>query len=217
VSKTALYTYWRSTAAYRVRIALNLKGVDYTSVPVHLLRDGGEQKTPAFLARNPQGLVPVLSVGEDDISQSLAIVEFLEETTPEPPLLPADPAGRARVRGLAMAIACDIHPICNLRVLQFLSGDLGLSDEQRSMWIRHWITEGFRAIETRLVNDGSSGEFCHGDQPGLADICLVPQVYNAQRFACPMDPFPAIARINASCLELAAFSEAVPENQPDAS
>ena len=216
MSTISLYTYWRSTAAYRVRIALNLKGMEYTSVPVHLLRDGGEQKAPAFLARNPQGLVPVLSVGEDNISQSLAIVEYLEETTPEPPLLPADPAGRARVRGLAMAIACDIHPICNLRVLKFLTGDMDLSDEQRSTWIRHWITEGFRAIETRLVNDGSTGDFCHGDRPGLADICLVPQVYNAHRFACPMDPCPTIARINESCLGLEAFREAVPENQPDA-
>ena len=174
MSATALYTYWRSTAAYRVRIALRLKGIDYASIPVHLLRGGGEQKSAEFRARNPQGLVPVLAVDDVELSQSLAIIEYLEETRPDPALLPSDPAGRARVRGLAMIIACDIHPICNLRVLKFLGEDLGGSDVQRSTWIRHWIGEGFRAIETRLVEDGQTGAFCHGDSPGLADICLVP-------------------------------------------
>lgn len=211
-----LYTYWRSTAAYRVRIALNLKSVEYTSIPVHLVRDGGEQHKPEFLELNPQRLVPVLSDGAADISQSLAIIGYLEETYPDPPLLPASPLERARVRSLATAIACDIHPICNLRVLQYLGGKLGADDEQRSAWIHHWIGQGFDALEKRLSEDSATGTYCHGEQPGLADICLVPQVYNADRFGCDMKPYPTIRRIQHACLDLAGFRDAVPESQIDA-
>jgi len=216
VTDTKLYTYWRSTAAYRVRIALNLKGVEYTSLPVHLIRDGGEQHKPGFRQRNPQGLVPVLSENGIDISQSLAIIAYLEETRPQPPLLPSAPVERARVRSLATMIACDIHPICNLRVLQYLGGELDIDDDQRNGWIHHWIRQGFDAVETRLSGDKATGTFCHGEQPGLADICLVPQVYNADRFECDMDSYPTIRRIQQACLELAEFRDAAPENQIDA-
>lgn len=216
MTDTRLYTYWRSTAAYRVRIALNLKGVEYTSLPVHLVSDGGEQHKPEFRGINPQGLVPVLSENGTDVSQSLAIIAYLEETRPQPPLLPPTPVERARVRSLATMIACDIHPICNLRVLQYLGGELGANDAQRSAWIGHWIAEGFGAIESRLSSDESSGTFCHGEQPGLADICLVPQVYNADRFECDMDAYPTIRRIQTACLELEEFRDAAPENQIDA-
>jgi maleylacetoacetate isomerase/maleylpyruvate isomerase len=216
VTDIRLYTYWRSTAAYRVRIALNLKSVEYTSIPVHLVRDGGEQRKPEFLELNPQGLVPVLSDGAADISQSLAIIGYLEETCPDPPLLPASPLERARVRSLATAIACDIHPICNLRVLQYLGSKLGADDEQRSAWIHHWISLGFDALEKRLSEDSATGTYCHGEQPGLADICLVPQVYNADRFECDMKPYPTIRRIQQACLDLAGFRDAAPESQVDA-
>jgi len=216
VSNTRLYTYWRSTAAYRVRIALNLKGVEYTSLPVHLVRDGGEQRKPTFLELNPQGLVPVLADGAENISQSLAIIGYLEETQPEPSLMPPTPLERARVRSLATTIACDIHPICNLRVLQYLGDNLGAVDEQRNEWIHHWIREGFDAIEKRLATDSATGTYCHGEQPGLADICLVPQVYNADRFECDMKPYPTIRRIEQACLDLAGFRNAAPENQVDA-
>ena len=217
MTDTKLYTYWRSTAAYRVRIALNLKGVEYTSLPVHLIRDGGEQHTPEFRQRNPQGLVPVLSDNGTDINQSLAIIGYLDETRPQPPLLPPAPVERARVRSLATMIACDIHPICNLRVLQYLGGELGIDDDQRNGWIHHWIGQGFAAIETRLSGDDATGTYCHGEKPGLADICLVPQVYNADRFECDMNPYPTIRRIQTACLELAEFRDAAPENQIDAS
>ena len=216
MTDTKLYTYWRSTAAYRVRIALNLKGVEYTSLPVHLARDGGEQHKPEFREINPQGLVPVLSENGTEISQSLAIIGYLDETRPEPPLLPPTPAERARVRSLATMIACDIHPICNLRVLQYLGRELGIDDDQRNGWIHHWIAEGFRAIESRLSTDESTGTFCHGERPGLADICLIPQVYNADRFECDMNPYPTIRRIQTACLELDEFQAAAPENQIDA-
>jgi maleylacetoacetate isomerase/maleylpyruvate isomerase len=182
VIRPVLYTYWRSSAAYRVRIALNIKGVEYDSRSVHLVRDGGEQHSPAYRQINPQGLVPAL-VHEDRIySQSLAIIEYLEERYPEPSLLPRDPGDRARVRGLAQMVACDIHPLNNSRVQKYLVGELGLGDEQKLAWYRHWITLGFGAIEARLDQDGYTGRFCHGDTAGLADLCLVPQVYNAERF-----------------------------------
>lgn len=211
-----LYGYWRSTAAWRVRIALNLKGLAWQAVPVHLLRGGGEQRTPAYLEINPQGLVPALQVDGLLLTQSLAIIEYLEETHPAPPLLPPDPAGRARVRSLAQLVACDIHPLNNLRVLQFLRDQCGLDDARRDAWYRHWVTVGLRALETRLAGDGGSGRFCHGDTPGLADCCLVPQLYNARRYECELEAFPAVLRIEAACMELDAFRAADAAAQPDA-
>lgn len=211
-----LYTYWRSSAAYRVRIALNIKGVEYESRPVHLVRGGGEQHSPAYRQINPQKLVPAL-VHEDRIyTQSLALIEYLEEKYPEPPLMPRDPGDRARVRGLAQMVACDIHPLNNSRVQKFLTAEFGLDDEHKLTWYRHWIALGFEAIEAKLDQDGYTGRFCHGDTVGLADACLVPQVYNAERFGCDVSIYPTIARINAACLELDAFLRAAPESQPDA-
>ena len=211
-----LYTYWRSSSAYRVRIALNLKGLDWESVPVHLVRDGGEQHRPGYRAVNPQGLVPALEDGELTLTESLAIIEYLEETRPEPALLPADPAGRARVRSLALLVACSIQPLNNLGVLQYLGAAAGLDQEGRDQWYRHWVSAGFDALETRLAREPATGRFCHGDTPGLADCCLVPQVYNARRYGCDLGPYPTIARIDAECAKLEAFSAAAPEQQPDA-
>jgi maleylacetoacetate isomerase len=211
-----LYGYWRSTAAWRVRIALNLKGLAWESVPVHLLRDGGEQRTPAFLALNPQGLVPALDIDGRVLTQSLAIIEYLDETRPQPPLLPSDPGGRARARSLAQLVAADIHPLNNLRVLQQLRDRFSLDEAQRDAWYRHWVGEGLGALEARLAGEPGSGRFCHGDTPGLADCCLVPQLYNARRYGCPLGEFPAILAIEAACLELDAFKAAAPDVQPDA-
>lgn len=211
-----LYGYWRSSAAYRVRIALNLKGIAYEQAPVHLVRDGGEQHSPDYRALNPQGLVPALRTDDGLITQSLAIVEYLEETVPSPPLLPADALGRARVRSLAQVVACDVHPLQNLRVLQYLTGELGVTDEQRLTWIRHWIEAGLGALESRLAASSDTGTYCHGDTPGLADLCLVPQLYNAVRFECDLAAWPTVARINDACLAHEAFRAAVPEAQPDA-
>ncbi|WP_287496213.1 maleylacetoacetate isomerase [Pandoraea sp. CB10b_02] len=211
-----LYSYFRSSAAYRVRIALNLKGIDYDTVPVHLVRDGGEQLKPAYRALNVNGLVPTYVDGDVNIHQSLAIIEYLEETHPTPALLPADPAARAHVRALALDIAADIHPIDNLRVLRYLKHDLGVSEEQKNAWYVHWIVEGFKALEARLAARSSQGGFMFGDTPTLADCCLVPQVYNANRFKVDMTPFPRIAAVNAHCLTLDAFRRATPEAQPDA-
>lgn len=211
-----LYGYWRSTAAWRVRIALNLKGLAWQPVPVHLLRDGGEQRMPAYLEINPQGLVPALQVDGIVLTQSLAIIEYLEETHPAPPLLPPDPASRARVRSLAQLVASDIHPLNNLRVLQFLRDQCGLDDARRDEWYRHWVTVGLRALETRLAGDAGSGRFCHGDTPGLADCCLVPQLYNARRYDCELDAFPTALRIESACMELDAFRAADAAVQPDA-
>ena len=220
-----LYSYFRSTAAYRVRLALNLKGLEYDVIPVHLLRDGGEHKSPEYLAKNPTGLVPTLEVDKrvensvNDsvyIAQSIAILEYLEERYPEPPLLPADPLGRARVRALTQTIACDMHPLNNLRVLKYLTGPMGLSEEQKLQWYKHWIAVGFSSIETTLSNKTTTGLFCHGDQASFADCCLIPQIYNAERFGCPMDDYPSIARINDHCKSLEAFIDADPATQPDA-
>jgi maleylpyruvate isomerase len=207
------YTYYRSSAAYRVRIALNLKGLAAEEHYVHLRK--GEQRDEAFLKLNPQGLLPALIDGETVISQSLAIIEYLEETRPEPALLPPDAPGRARVRQLALAVACDIHPIDNLRVLGYLGSELGADEAAKAKWYRHWIVEGLGAIE-RLLADDATGEFCHGDRPGLADICLIPQLYNARRFETDLSPFPTVARIETACLKLDAFSWAAPDVQPDA-
>lgn len=211
-----LHGYWRSTAAWRVRIALHLKGVDWEHRPVHLLRDGGEQRRPEFLALNPQGLVPALEIDGRVLTQSLAIIEYLEETRPAPPLLPGDPAGRARVRSLAQVVASDLHPLNNLRVLQYLDGRLHASEDQRAEWYRHWVAAGLAALEARLAGEPGTGRFCHGDLPGMADCCLVPQLYNARRYDCPLDAYPTLLRIESACLELDAFAAASPERQPDA-
>ena len=212
-----LYTYFRSSAAYRVRIALSLKGLDYQSAPVHLVRDGGQQRQAAYLGKNPQGLVPALELPDGTVlTQSLAIMEYLEEAYPQQPLLPADALGRARVRALSQAIACDIHPVNNLRVLQYLQQQLHIDDAQKNAWYRHWISEGLGAVEALLARHPATGSFCHGDTPTLADCCLVPQVFNALRFGCPLDAFPTVRRIAEHCNTLAAFAQAAPARQPDA-
>lgn len=211
-----LYGYWRSTAAWRVRLALNLKGLEWEYRAVHLVRDGGEQRQPEFLALNPQGLVPALAIDGQLLTQSLAIIEYLDETRPEPPLLPPDAAGRARVRSLAQLVAADLHPLNNLRVLQYLGDPLQVGEEGRNAWYRHWVEVGLAALETRLAGEAATGRFCHGDTPGLADCCLVPQLYNARRYDCPLDPYPTLVRIESACLELDAFRAATPDRQPDA-
>lgn len=211
-----LYSYWRSSAAYRVRIGLNLKGLAYETRPVHLVRDGGEQHADDYRALNPQALVPMLVDGERRITQSLAILEYLDETFPKPALLPADTRGRARVRSLAMLVACDIHPLNNLRVLQYLKRENGLEQPAIDAWMLHWMREGFAAMEAMLTDDSGTGTFCHGETPTIADCCLVPQLYNARRFDLDLSPYPALVRIEANCLALPAFDAARPENQPDA-
>lgn len=205
-----LYTYFRSSAAYRVRIALNLKGVAYESVPVHLVRN--EHLAADYLDVNPQGRVPALEADGATLIQSPAILEYLEERFPQPPLLPADPAERARVRAAAAVIACDVHPVNNLSVLRRLKA-MGHSQDEIDAWIRHWIGEGFKALEA-LVGEGP---FCFGPAPTLADVYLVPQLYNARRFSTPLDAYPKILAAEAACLALPAFSQAAPEAQPDAS
>jgi maleylacetoacetate isomerase/maleylpyruvate isomerase len=213
-----LYSYWRSSAAYRVRIALNLKGLSYETRAVHLVRDGGEQHSAAHHTLNPLDSVPVLLDGDRAITQSLAIMEYLDEMHPEleTALLPVDARGRAQVRALAMAVCCDIHPLGNLRVLQHLEKEFGASEEQRAAWSRRWIDAGFAAIEAMLLESAATGRYCHGETPSMADACLVPQVYNAIRWKLPLDDYPTIARIYHSCTELEAFQRAAPEAQPDA-
>jgi len=212
-----LYGYWRSSAAYRVRIALNLKGLDYETIPVHLTENGGEQHSVAFRGLNPQELVPVLRDGERIIRQSLAIIEYLDETYDGAlKLMPATARDRARVRGLAQVVACDILPLGNLRVLQYLEREFGVPPIERERWAQHWIGEGLRALEALLADSPATGEFCEGDTPGLADILLVPQVYNARRWGLDLTPFPVVTRIDEACRRLEAFRRAAPENQPDA-
>jgi maleylacetoacetate isomerase len=211
-----LYTYFRSSAAYRVRIALGLKGLPYEAVPVHLVKGGGEQLKDEYRAVNPSALVPTFEDGEATITQSMAILEYLEETHPAPALLPATPLERARVRELAQLVACDIHPLNNLRVLRYLVRTLKVGDAAKTEWYRHWIVEGFGALEAQLARDPAVGRFCHGDSPTFADCFLVPQVYNAQRFDIELGPYPTIARINDACAELPAFIAAHPARQPDA-
>lgn len=211
-----LYTYFRSSAAYRVRIALNLKGLQADYRYVHLVKDGGQHRKPEYLALNPQGLVPALVDDGNVLTQSLAIMEYLDETHPEPQLLPKDPVGRARVRALAQVVACEIHPVNNLRILKYLEKEFGIDEAGRKQWYRHWVTEGFIALEKMLADNQETGRFCHGDAPTIADLCLVPQVFNARRFEMDMTRFPVIARIDAECLKLNAFSSAAPERQLDA-
>ncbi len=209
-----LYTYFRSGTSHRVRIALNLKGLAYESVPVHLLK--GEQRQADYRALNPQGLLPLLDDGDVRVSQSLAIIEYLDRTRPDPPLLPADPAGQARVRSLALTVACEMHPLANLRVLRYLKAPLGLDQPTRDAWSRHWMDEGFAALERRLATEPETGRFCHGDTPTLADVCLVPQVVSAERWATDLTPYSTVRRIHSACMELDAFVRAMPANQPDA-
>ncbi len=207
-----LYDYWRSSAAYRVRIALNFKGLAYEQVAINLR--AGAQRTAEFLEINPQGLVPVLEDEGVRLTQSLPILNYLEERYPAPALLPKDAPGRATSRAIAVAIACEIHPLNNLRVLQYLERELGLSEAQRLAWYRNWMAEGLGAIETMLAR--SAGAFAVADAPSLADVCLVPQVYNARRYQCDLEPYPMIRRIDERCREIEAFAKAAPERQPDA-
>ncbi|WP_194723256.1 maleylacetoacetate isomerase [Noviherbaspirillum malthae] len=215
-----LYSYFRSSASYRVRIALNLKGLAFETVPVHLLRSGGEQLTPEFRRLNADGLVPVLidDNGEQPaaLTQSLAIIEYLEEMHPSPALLPDNPGDRAHVRSLALSIACDIHPLNNLRVLRYLVRNLKVGEEDKNGWYRHWCEQGLAALERTLANDARTGRFCFGNTPGLADCCLVPQIANAQRLDCDLSNMPTIMRINDACQALDAFADAAPAKQPDA-
>jgi maleylacetoacetate isomerase len=208
-----LYGFSRSSAAFRVRIALNLKGLAYEDGFVHLRR--GEQRRAEYLAVNPQGLVPALETDGQTLIQSMAIIEYLDETHPAPPLLPRDSAGRARVRALAEIVACDVHPINNLRVLRYLHGPLGHDQAAIETWYNYWIAAGFEAVERLLAADNHTGEFCHGNAPGFADIALVPQAVNSERYRLDLSPYPTIARIYANCMRLEAFSAAHPDNQPD--
>lgn len=211
-----LATYFRSTAAYRVRIALHLKGLEHELQPINLLKDGGEHKTPEFLAKNPDGLIPTLDTQGQVLAQSIAILEYLEETYPSVALLPSNSIDRAIIRGLVQTIASDMHPLNNLRVLQFLVKEMGLSEEQKLQWYHHWIAKGFTGLEKRLETTSQAGRFCFGDAPTMADVCLVPQVYNAHRFDCPMEDYPTINQINQHCMSLAAFADSAPSQQPDA-
>jgi maleylpyruvate isomerase len=208
-----LYSYYRSSAAYRLRIALNLKGIAYDTAPIHLVRDGGYHRRPEYRAINPQMRVPALTLPSGDVLlQSLAIIEYLDETHAEPPLLPKDPISRAKARALAQIVACDIHPLNNIGPLRYLKREMHQEQSAIDAWYHHWVTEGFEAFEALL----ESGPFCCGGAVTVADICLVPQVYNARRLKVPLDPFPKIVAIDAACMKLPAFDRARPENQPDA-
>jgi maleylacetoacetate isomerase len=208
-----LYGYFRSSAAYRVRIALNLKGIAVEHVPVHLLKDGGEQKSERFRRLNPQGLVPALELDDGTVlTQSLAIIEYLDQVVPDPRIIPADPASAARVRAVALAIACEIHPLNNLRVLEFLKRELCQPEAAVDGWYRHWVSEGLSAVEAMIDAD----PFCFGDAPTLADICLVPQLFNARRYRVALDDFPKITNVDRHCAAIEAFAAAAPALQPDA-
>ena len=211
-----LYNYFRSSASFRVRIALNLKGLPYEYAVVHLTKGGGQQFAPEFRAINPDALIPVLDDEGQRLTQSLAIVEYLEETHPEPPLLPTAPLERAYVRAIALGIACEIHPLNNLRVLRYLVRDLKVTDGQKDAWYRHWVQEGLAAIEARLVAENRCGRYALGSQVTLADVVIVPQIFNAKRFDCRLDHVPTVMRIFDHCMELPAFVDAQPARQPDA-
>lgn len=208
-----LYTYFRSSAAYRARIALNLKGLSCEQIPVHLSRDGGQQRKPDFIAINPMMRVPVLQLASGDLlTQSLAIIEYLDDIHPEPPLLPANPLERAHVREIALTIACDIHPLNNLVVLQYMKNTLKHEQAEIDAWYHHWVIAGFKAIEAMIT----PAPYACGARVSLADVCLVPQVFNARRLKVPLDAFPKIVGVEQACLKLPAFDSARPENQPDA-
>lgn len=210
-----LYTYFRSSAAFRVRIALNLKGLAYEPIFIHLAK--GEHRKPQYSGFQPQGLLPALvDESGEALSQSLAIIEYLDETHPEVPLLPADAMGRARVRSLSLLIACEIHPLNNLRTLQYLKRQLGQSEEQINTWYRHWIGDGLTKLEGDMAAKPGTGRFCHGDTPGMADCCLVPQIFNAKRYDCDLTPYPTVMRVFDACMKLEAFDRAQPSKQPDA-
>lgn len=208
-----LYTYFRSSASFRVRIALNLKRIAYEPVFVHLPK--GEHRKPEYLALDPQGLVPALVDAGQVLSQSLAILEYLEEKHPEPPLLPKDAIGRARVRALSLLVACEIHPLNNLRTLQHLKRSLGQSEDQVNAWYRHWIADGLTKLEAELAR-GAAARFCHGDAATMADCCVVPQIFNAKRYQCDLEPYPTVMRIFDTCMSIEAFDRAQPSKQPDA-
>jgi maleylpyruvate isomerase len=208
-----LYTYFRASSPYRVRIALNLKGLNYDAIPIHLIKEGGRHKTPEFRAVNPQMKLPALELDNGEIlTQSLAIIEYLDETYPSPPFLPKDALARAKVRAAALAVACDIHPLNNVGPLRYLKNTLKHEQAEIDAWYHHWILEGFAALETMI----RPGPYAFGGAVTLADICIVPQVYNARRLKVPLDKFPNIVAVDAACLKLAAFDKARPENQPDA-
>ena len=209
MTRAALYDYFRSSAAYRVRIALNLKGIDYEHRPVNLAE--GAQKDDAYRALNPQGLVPMLEIDGHRLTQSLAIIVYLDQMYRDPPLMPADPADGAHVRALAMSVACDIHPLNNLRVLKYLKNDLGISEEAKDEWYRHWVAEGLAALEE--MAKPRAGAFLFGDQPTIADVCLVPQLYNARRFSVPISDYPTLRRADETASAHAAFAAAHPDRQ----
>jgi maleylacetoacetate isomerase len=211
-----LYNFFRSSASYRVRIALNLKGLQYEYVPIHLRRGGGEQYTPTYKALNPQSLIPTLEDEGHILTQSLAIIEYLEERHPEPPLLPRNPADRAVVRSMALAVACEIHPLQNTRVQGYLKNTLHHTDEELNAWSRHWVELGLSALEQKVKAVPNRGRFCFGDAPTLADLCLVPQLYNARRFGCDLSACLTLVQIDETCCALPAFANAAPEKQPDA-
>jgi maleylpyruvate isomerase len=211
-----LFSYFRSSASFRVRVALKLKGLPYDYVPIHLLKGGGEQYSPEYRAINPAGLVPALEDEGQVITQSLAIIEYLEEKFPQPALLPADPVGRARVRALALSVACEIHPLNNLRVLGYLSKTLGASEDEKNAWYCHWVELGLGALEAQLAGHPATGRYCHGETPTMADVLLVPQIFNAQRFNCSLDHVPTVMRIHQACMQLPAFAASAPVEQPDA-
>ncbi len=211
-----LYTFFRSSASYRVRIALNMKGLSYEQSPIHLRRGGGEQLTEAYKAINPQALVPALEDDGKIFTQSLAIIEYLEERHPQPPLLPKDPADKALVRSMAMVIACEVHPIQNLRVLNYVKREYNQTDEQVNRWAQHWIDLGLSALEQMILAQPKRGKFCFGDAPTVADICLIPQLGNARRYGCDLSQYPNILSIETACLAIPAFADAAPEKQPDA-
>jgi len=208
-----LYGYFRSSASYRVRIALNLKGLAYEGAFIHIRK--GEQSEPEYLRLNPMAVVPSLQDGPHVLTQSLAIMEYLEETHPEPPLLPKAPLARARVRAIALAIACEIHPINNLRVLGYLQQELKLGEAARDAWYKHWVEVGLRAVEAMLAGHPDTGTYCHGESPTIADACLVPQLANARRFNCDLGECRTIVAIEQACQRLEAFQKAAPQNQPD--
>lgn len=211
-----LYGYFRSSAAYRVRIALHLKNLPFDNHPVHLLRNGGEQRSTEYKALNPQQLIPALVVENTTLTQSLAILEYLEERYPAPPLLPSSLEGRAYVRSIAQAIACDMHPLGNLRVLQYLTGVLKHSEAEKETWYRHWMHTSLQALETFVANSKHAGLCCYGDTPTFADACLIPQIFNAKRSQCDLNGYPTLTRINDYCTQLPAFIAASPAQQPDA-